>query len=314
MKTEKLTFGPIPSRRLGFSLGINNIKGEKKCPYSCVYCQVGAKCSMTMQRQEFFTVQELTSSVEEHLESLHGSSMPDVLAFVPNGEPTLDVNLGRHIEALKRFNIPVAVISNGTLLSDPSVRNDLMGASWVSVKVDAGSDAVWRKHNRPVKILSYDTYLKGISIFAREFKGTLVTETMMCKGTNDSSDNIDRVVNIVRELNPQTAYITVPTRPPAKVGITAPDDNELLYAYNRFTSAGLNAELLTGFEGDGVGQTGNVTEDILNITAVHPLRKETILKMLREKNVEFAVIEAMVAKGQLSILQFDGLDYFLRKS
>lgn len=269
---------------------------------------------MTLQRQEFFTVEELTSSVEEHLESLHGSRMPDVLAFVPNGEPTLDVNLGRHIEALKRFNIPVAVISNGTLLSDPSVRNDLMEASWVSVKVDVGSDAVWRKHNRPVKILSFDTYLRGISTFAREFKGTLVTETMMCKGTNDSSDNIDRVAKIVRDLYPQTAYITVPTRPPAKIGITAPDDNELLYAYNRFTSAGLNTELLTGFEGDGVGQTGNVTEDILNITAVHPLRKETILKMLNDNNVEFEVIEAMVAKGQLSILQFDGLDYFLRKS
>lgn len=313
MKIEQLTFGPIPSRRLGYSLGINNIKGEKKCPYSCVYCQVGARCTMTLKRQVFYSVDEICRSVEEHLNSLAGKKLPDVLAFVPNGEPTLDLNLGKHIEALKKFNIPVAVINNGTLLSDERVRQDLMGASWVSVKVDAGTDALWRKHNRPVKELSFKTYLTGIQLFANEFKGKLVTETMMCKGTNDSSDNINKVVEIVKPLNPELSYITVPTRPPAKSGITAPNDKELLYAYNMFTSGGLEAELLTGFEGDGVGQTGNIKEDILNITAVHPLRRETIEKMLKPAGEEFALVEELVKKGMLSELLFDEKVYYLRK-
>ena len=313
MSSEKLTFGPIPSRRLGFSLGINNIKGEKKCPYSCVYCQVGAKCTMTLRRQEFFTTEELVKSVAMHLESIKDARKPDVLAFVPNGEPTLDVNLEAHIDALLHFQIPVAVITNGTLLSDATVRKSLMKASWVSVKVDAGSENIWRKHNRPVKDLAFDDYLRGIRAFAKEFPGTLVTETMMCKGTNDSPDNIDKVVPVIQELNPKISYITVPTRPPAKTGITAPDDGALLYAYNAFTDNNLKAELLTGFEGDGVGQTGNSREDILNITAVHPLRRDTIKKMLDATQGDISLLDELVEAGMLSELSFGAHTYYLRK-
>lgn len=268
---------------------------------------------MTLQRQKFYSLDEISRSVEKHLNSLAGKKLPDVLAFVPNGEPTLDINLGKHIRALKKFDIPVAVINNGTLLSNEAVREDLMEAAWVSVKVDAGTDEVWRKHNRPVKGLPFNIYLSGIQLFANEFQGKLVTETMMCKGTNDSPDNIDKVVEIVKSLNPETSYITVPTRPPAKSGITAPNDKELLYAYNRFSCEGLKSELLTGFEGDGVGQTGDIKEDILNITAVHPLRKETIEKMLKATDTDFSLVEELVAAGMLSELLFDSKKYYLRK-
>lgn len=308
-----LTFGPIPSRRLGLSLGINNIKGEKVCSYSCVYCQVGAKCKMRNSRSEYYSTQEVIDSVSQHLNSLAADKKPDVLAFVPNGEPTLDIHLGEHIKALQQFHIPVVVITNGTLLNDPQVREDLMDASWVSVKVDAGSEEIWHKHNRPVKTLAFEKYLEGIKKFALQYEGTLVTETMMCDGFNDSTDNIKAVAAIIQELKPDISYITIPTRPPALKGVTAPSHEALLNAYEIFSNNGLKAELVTGFEGDGVGETGDVKQDILHITAVHPLRKDTIMKMMADAGMEFSVVDEMVASGLLTVLPFDGLDYYLRK-
>ena len=112
-----ISFGPVPSRRLGKSLGINNIVSPKVCPYSCVYCQVGATRNLSVTRQSFFEPDLIMSEVSRHLEKLRSGEMPDYLTFVSNGEPTLDINLGTSIKLLKRLGIPVAVISNASLPS-----------------------------------------------------------------------------------------------------------------------------------------------------------------------------------------------------
>ena len=139
-----ISFGPVPSRRLGKSLGINNISSGKVCSYSCVYCQVGITHKFSNQRQKFYDPEVICSEVKKQMANLSVADQPDYLTFVANGEPTLDINLGRSIEKLKLFNIPVAVITNASLLIDPQVRADLLPADCVSVKIDAGNEDVWK--------------------------------------------------------------------------------------------------------------------------------------------------------------------------
>ena len=132
-----IAFGPVPSRRLGRSLGINNIP-PKVCSYSCAYCQVGKTIQMEAQRRPYYSPQEIYEEVKEKVESSRSQGLAiDYLTFVPDGEPTLDANLGKEIDMLKPLGIKMAVISNASLIWDESVREDLKKADWVSVKVDA---------------------------------------------------------------------------------------------------------------------------------------------------------------------------------
>ena len=174
-----IAFGPVPSRRLGRSLGINNIP-PKVCTYSCVYCQVGRTLKMQVERQAFYAPQEVTQAVRDGIERAGKASEPiDYLTFVPDGEPTLDVNLGREIALLRSLGVPVAVISNGTLIWRDDVRADLMAADWVSLKVDATREEVWRGIDRPHGHLRLSAILEGMLEFAQVYEGDLVTETML---------------------------------------------------------------------------------------------------------------------------------------
>jgi wyosine [tRNA(Phe)-imidazoG37] synthetase (radical SAM superfamily) len=174
--TEQLiAFGPVPSRRLGQSLGINNIP-PKNCTYSCIYCQVGVTGTLTTERKEFYGVDDIVRKTKKKIsEAGKKGEIIDYLAFVPDGEPSLDINLGREIAELKMFGINIAVITNASLVWDKSVRDDLTGADWVSLKIDAVTEKLWRKINRPHRSLKLENILQGISEFSKVFKGTLAT-------------------------------------------------------------------------------------------------------------------------------------------
>jgi wyosine [tRNA(Phe)-imidazoG37] synthetase (radical SAM superfamily) len=189
-----IIFGPIPSRRLGRSLGVNNIP-PKVCSYSCVYCQVGATDSMTIKRKVFFSPDEIYNEVSEKIRQIEKAGEKiDYITFVPDGEPTLDINLGNIIERLKSFGIRIAVITNSSLIWEKEVRNDLMKADWVSVKIDSVYDNIWRKINKPHGLLELQKIISGIKEFAFSFKGLLVTETMLVKGINDNKESSVRLL------------------------------------------------------------------------------------------------------------------------
>ncbi len=178
-----IAFGPVPSRRLGFSLGINHIP-PKHCPYACVYCQVGATSHMTIKRQAFYPVSEILDEVRKKIEECAAIEQPiDYLTFVPDGEPTLDNNLVEEIDALRPFGIPIAIISNAALLVHREVRDTLQKADWVSLKVDSVNEATWRKINRPHGHLDLETILSAMQRFSADYKGQLVTETMLISGS-----------------------------------------------------------------------------------------------------------------------------------
>ena len=147
----RYSFGPVPSRRLGKSLGINNIPA-KVCTYSCVYCQVGRTTAMPLDRRLFYPPEEIFRDVQGRLaKAKEASETVDYLTFVPDGEPTLDINLGKAIMLLKSLDVPVGVITNGSLLWRDDVREALGKADWVSLKIDAVQEGIWRQINRPHK-------------------------------------------------------------------------------------------------------------------------------------------------------------------
>ena len=177
-----IAFGPIPSRRLGLSLGINNIVSHKVCSYSCVYCQIGITANRSIVRESFYKPEKIVTHVESHLKKLDSDHIPEYLTFVANGEPTLDINLCREIKLLKKFGIPIAIITNASLIHDKQVQDDLMEADWVSVKVDATDNMVWHKINRPYAGTDFEKICEGLNIFSSVYKGKLHTETMLVNG------------------------------------------------------------------------------------------------------------------------------------
>ncbi len=156
-----MTFGPVSSRRLGKSLGINNIVSPKVCSYNCVYCQAGQTSKVSSKRGEFYKPEVIYKSVASHLGQLSRDNFPDYLTFVSNGEPTLDKNLGESIALLKSFQIPVAVISNASILNQGKVMDDLLQADWVSLKMDAGDSERWQYVNRPATDMDFDIIING---------------------------------------------------------------------------------------------------------------------------------------------------------
>ncbi|MCU0458747.1 MAG: radical SAM protein [Bacteroidales bacterium] len=307
-----ITFGPVPSRRLGRSLGINNIVRPKVCPYNCIYCQVGQTRHLSHKREEFFTPDQIFAETEKHLEKLKSGEQPDYLTFVSNGEPTLDINLGTTIHKLRVFGIPLAVITNSSLLHEPDVRSALMTADWVSVKADVADNETWRRINRPAEGLDFERMIEGMTVFAADYRGELRTETMLCSGINDSIENIKAVASLVSSLVPGKAYISIPTRPPSELSVTAPEEETVNMAWQVFKETGIETELLTGFEGTRTGFTGNIYEDILNITAVHPLREDALMELLARNHADFAVMESLLGQKLIRQTVYRGRTFYLR--
>lgn len=305
-----ITFGPVPSRRLGQSLGINNIPDNKICTYACIYCQVGATRHYTLERQPFYTPGQIFAAVEEHLGKLQ--VMPDYLTFVPNGEPTLDIHLEESISLLKKVGIPIAVITNASLLGDAGVRNALLLADWVSVKVDANDEAIWKKINRPHPKLTFEGYKEGLLAFTSAYKGILATETLMVEGVNDGAELLQLNASLIATINPATAYLSIPTRPPAMRSVKKPDEEAINRAYQIYTGAGLHSELLLGFEGSDTGFTGDAREDILNMSAVHPIREETMREILRKNKAESSLPDQLVGEKEIREVIYQDKKFWIR--
>jgi len=306
-------FGPIPSRRLGASLGVNNIP-YKICSYNCVYCQVGRTLHMQVKRTLYSNPSEVFDEVKKKVERIRETQQNvDYISIVPDGEPTLDSSLGELIERLKELGLPVAVITNSSLTWDKSVQEDLKKADWVSVKIDAISPNTWKQINRPHASLSLDEILQGMQEFAGSYTGTLCTETMLVKDLNDNPEELTAIANFVKSrISPYKAYIGVPTRPPAEPWVSRPEPESITAAYAIFTKEGLNAETLTGYESSGFVVTDNPVEEILEITAVHPMRRDAVEDVLNRFGVGEEVLQQLVKEGRIRKVHYEGWDYYIR--
>jgi wyosine [tRNA(Phe)-imidazoG37] synthetase (radical SAM superfamily) len=308
-----IVFGPVPSRRLGKSLGINNIP-PKRCSYSCVYCQVGRTIHPLLDVREFYPVDEIVTEVSERVSEIRerGERL-DFLTFVPDGEPTLDAHLGEAIDRLRVLGIRIAVISNASLLWLEEVRRAIGRADWVSMKVDATREDAWRRINRPHSFLRLTQVLEGITQFASEFRGELVTETILIRGMNDDAQSIREIAEYLVKLQPRTAYVGIPTRPTAETWAHPATEQVVTRAYQILTRRLPRVELLTGYEGTAFGSSGDPNRDLLNITGVHPMREDAVRELLRGSGSNWTVVERLIEGGELEQVEYRGHRFYVRR-
>jgi wyosine [tRNA(Phe)-imidazoG37] synthetase (radical SAM superfamily) len=306
-------FGPVPSRRLGKSLGINNIP-PKTCSYACVYCQLRTTGDMGVDRRAFHDPEELADEVGRKAAAARSlGEETDYLTFVPDGEPTLDINLGRHMELLAPLDIPIAVISNASLIWRKDVRDELAGADWVSLKADAATEEIWHRVNRPHGRLDLEKIQQGMLDFAETFGGTLVTETMLVGGVNDGAESLEAVAGFLARLEPDISYLSIPTRPPAETDVGPPDEETVNRAFAILDGKLDRVEYLIGYEGNAFAFTGNIEDDLLSITSVHPMRDDAVEELLRKAEATWSAVESLLRRGLLVETELDGHRFYLRK-
>lgn len=312
-ESPPLAFGPVPSRRLGRSLGINNIP-PKVCTFACLYCQVGPTMDRALEPRVFYPPERIAEEVAARVEQVRarGESI-DYLTFVPDGEPTLDLGLGEAIGLLRPLGISIAVISNGSLLWRPDVRDVLGRADWVSVKVDAATETTWRHVNRPHPDLEFTAVQDGIKRFARAFGGNLVSESMLIDGINDMPESIAAVGEFLRDAGLGTAYLAIPTRPTPYPAITAPDEETVNRAFQLLTEYVPHVEYLIGYEGDQFASSGDPRADLLAITAVHPMRRSAVRDLLARTRATWAVVDDLISEGHLTEIIYRGEQYYVRR-
>lgn len=310
---DLLTFGPVPSRRLGQSLGINNIP-PKICTYSCVYCQVGRTLNMQTERKAFYKPEEISKAVEKKIKDAKDKGEGiDYLTFVPDGEPTLDINLGKEIELLKSLGIKIAVITNASLIWQREVQNNLSKADWVSLKIDTVNEDIWRKVDRPHKLLQLDKILHSIIKFSYTFEGELATETMLIQNINDNVEEIEKIANFIARLKDTKSYISIPTRPPAKKWVNSAAEHTINIAYQLLKEKSIDAEYLIGYEGNAFAFTGNVEEDLLSITSVHPMREEAVDEFLKKAKTGWDIVKTLVSKNKLVEVKYQDKKFYMRR-
>jgi wyosine [tRNA(Phe)-imidazoG37] synthetase (radical SAM superfamily) len=269
-----------------------------------------------MERQTFYRPEDIFKEVKRRAdESASRNERIDYLTFVPDGEPTLDLNLGEEMSLLKQIGLPVAVLTNASLIWDDGVKADLLKADLVSLKVDAVSEGLWRRTNRPQKDLKLETILEGITEFSKEFEGTLVSETMLIDGF-DYEDEFEKIVDFLNHIEGlHKAHVAVPTRPPTETWVRPAEEETINTAFQVF-SRGLGAnrvEHLVGYEGNAFAFTGKVAEDLLSIMAVHPMRREAVKALLSKADADWTVIERLLRENKIVELEYEGIVYYSRR-
>ncbi len=210
-KKREYIFGPVPSRRLGRSLGVDLVP-FKTCTYDCIYCQLGRTTNKTMQRKEWVPTDIVINQLKAKL-----SSKPDYITLSGSGEPTLFSRLEELISKIKGItDIPVAVLTNGSLLWLPEVRNALKSADMVVPSLDAGSSQIFQYVNRPHQDITFSKMLQGLVEFRKDYSGQYWLEVFLLAGVTTPEMEINRLKTCINAIQPDKVQVNTVTRPPAE--------------------------------------------------------------------------------------------------
>ena len=270
-------FGPVPTRRLGRSLGIDPVP-LKTCNFSCVYCQLGRTRRMTVKRKPFFGVTGIVAEVATALDG-HQPADIDWITLVGSGETTLSSRLGSLVYFVKSLShLPVAVITNGSMLHIPKVRAELADADAVLPSLDAGTEELYRRINRPHHDLTFAQHVEGLIEFRKTYRGKLWVEIMLLGGVNDSTVALKDIATVLERVKPDEIHISTPTRPPAELWVELPDTDGLERAESIL---GRVAKVLKpiGMGGD-LRIEGDLADAVLKIVSRHPLQEIELQRML----------------------------------
>jgi wyosine [tRNA(Phe)-imidazoG37] synthetase (radical SAM superfamily) len=266
---------------------------------------------MRNEREAFFPVSQILNQVEETLRGL-GPTGCDWLTLVGSGEPTLYLDLGELIAGLKAMSqLPVAVCTNGSLLSDPAVRQALRGADAVMPTVSAGTwEVYWRLH-RPYPRLAYEDFVNALVQFRSEYSGNLWPEVMLVRGINDSEEALDDIAALMDRFQPDRIFITVPTRPPAETWVMPPDNESLVYAAAKLERFSKSSS--TGGAGFVIGKNEDIGDALLSIVSRHPMSQEELERTIAEWSggQEVQIMADLIASGRFQIVERQGVRFWL---
>jgi len=298
----KYVFGPVPSRRLGKSLGIDPIP-LKTCNWNCVYCQLGRTVPLTLERGEVVPRHELLAEVEQVLAAQHPGEV-DWLTFVGSGEPTLHAGLGWMIRQVKRItDLPVAVITNGSLLHLPEVRDELSAADAILPTLDAGNARLFKQINRAAPRLTYDRHVEGLYIFRRMYSGRLWIELMLIRGMNDTEEALQELALVLKMIKPDQVQITLPLRPPAEAWVR-PADRTGLQRAKEILGKVVPVVIPESSQAQAA-RIGDLADTILSVVTRHPMQEEELFLLLSRWSCEevHAAIRELAAAYKIQAVE-----------
>jgi wyosine [tRNA(Phe)-imidazoG37] synthetase (radical SAM superfamily) len=276
LNAPKYIFGPVPSRRLGRSLGVDLVP-YKTCTFDCIYCDLGRTTHKTISRQSYVSPEEIQGELEICLSALEKN--PDYITISGSGEPTLNTNIGEIIRKIKEItSTPVAVLTNSSLLSFSEVRRDLLEANLILPSIDAVTPALFEYINRPHQSLKIEEIISGLIQFRKQYRGQIWLEILFCRGVNDGRDEVERLKEVIERIEPDRIQLNTTVRPPAE---------EFAYPLTTIQleeirkKLGDKAEIISEFAAP-LGEEFNSVKDteILNLIKRRPCTTEDISKAL----------------------------------
>jgi wyosine [tRNA(Phe)-imidazoG37] synthetase (radical SAM superfamily) len=299
-------YGPVPSRRLGFSLGIDIIP-SKTCSLDCIYCQLGPTTQKTVQRKEYISWRKILSQIKNVLSS---GQRIDYLTFSGSGEPTLNSALGKLIREIKKItSIPVAVLTNSSLLSRKSVRKALMDANLVVPSLDTTNQEVFTKINRPHPSLKAEQILEGLKKFRQEFKGSIWLEIMLVKSINDSPSHIINLKEVIKEIKPEKVQLNTVVRPPSEEFAYPLSLKELEKIKD---TLGNNCEIIAEFKKKKqIPRAENLEAAILSMIRRRPVTLSDISTSLgKNRNEIIKHLNPLLQEGKIKAVVHKHLKYY----
>jgi wyosine [tRNA(Phe)-imidazoG37] synthetase (radical SAM superfamily) len=307
MKRFRHLYGPVPSRRLGRSLGVDLVP-YKICTYDCIYCQIGKTTGKTWVRKEYVPVGEILEEVRTFLKEDHPPI--DYLSLGGSGEPTLHSKIRSIIEGIQSMTVlPVAVITNGSLLYEKEVREDLLRADVVLPSLDAVSPEVFEEINRPGRGFSIENVTRGLIEFRRVYQGQIWLEILFCRGVNDTENELLRMKEAINQIRPDQIHLNTVVRPPSEkwVAPLTPDEMEKIRAF-----FGKRASVISEFDRHIVPPPGGeMTEKILSILRRRPLSLSDLSRnMGLSQNELETYLEPLLEEGKVRIRFFQDVVYY----
>ena len=298
-------FGPVPSRRLGRSLGVDLVP-FKTCTYDCVYCQVGRTTCKGLERKAWVPIDEVVEQIRQKL-----PSSPDYITLAGSGEPTLFLGIGELVARIKQMtSTPISILTNGSLLWMPEVRKDLLDIDLVVPSLDAGDEALFRKVNRPHDALSFDRMVEGLVAFRKEYSGQYWLEVFLVGGLTACRESVQRMAEIVRRINPDRVQVNTVARPPAEKSAVAVPKEEM----ERFAQMlGDNVEVIADYKTREAGSDFRARrQDTLEMLRRRPCTVEDIANGLgMHPNEAIKYVEELIAEGEIEPDERDGKTYYV---
>ena len=299
-------FGPVPSRRLGFSLGVDLVP-FKVCSLDCVYCQLGKTTRKTVARKEYVPSAKILSELKE---VLTGSKTIDYITLSGSGEPTLNSMTGEIIRGIKKMTaIPVAVLTNATLLTDETLRKELLPADLVVPSLDGATQDVFEKVNRPCASLKIEEIIKGILDFKKTYKGKMWLEIMLVKDINESEDELNALKSAVERIKPDRIQLNTPVRPPCELWVKTLSASKLIKIKKFF---GNKCEIIADFNRRGhKAYLKDVEEEILTLLSRRPATcKDMSSSLGLHINEVIKYVDELERQKKISLKIYQGKRYF----